>query len=129
MKTNGFPKRERIAATRQVATLFGSGSHTAVAYPLRAVYRLMPPSPTAVPVQVLLSVPKKRLRHAVDRNRVKRQLREAYRCHKPQLHAAVPPGHTLLLALVWQSDHIHPTAAVAPRVEQLLRRIAATVKP
>ena len=37
------------------------------------------------PVQVLIAVPKKNLRHAVDRNRMKRLIREAYRLSKHKI--------------------------------------------
>ena len=38
------------------------------------------------PAQVAFSVPKKNFRRAVDRNRIKRQMRECYRAHKNQLY-------------------------------------------
>ena len=41
------------------------------AYPLRAVFHKTDRQQTGVPVQVLISVPKKHFKHAVDRNRVK----------------------------------------------------------
>ena len=129
MKAKGFPKREHIVSTLLIETLFGSGSQSMADYKQRAVIRLSPRQPYGVPVQVLLSVPKKRFKHAVDRNRVKRQLREAYRQHKQQLCDAVPDEHTLLLAFVWQSDRLAPSADVAKRVEKLLCRIAEKVKP
>ena len=40
-------------------------------------------------MQLLISVPKKRFKHAVDRNRVKRQVREAYRKNKSLLEGKV----------------------------------------
>ena len=129
MKAKGFPKREHIVSTRLIETLFGSGSQSMAAYPLRAVFRLAPRQLSGVPVQVLLSVPKKRFKHAVDRNRVKRQLREAYRQHKQQLCDAISSEHTLLLAFVWQSDRLSPSAIVAERMEKLLCRITEKVKP
>ena len=75
--------------------LFTSGqSKSLTAFPLRAVYLLKSGNPT---IQVLISVPKKKLRHAVDRNRVKRQIREAYRHSRQPLLNMIPEGQCLLL--------------------------------
>ena len=52
------------------------------AFPIRVVYRLVEPQPNAAQIQMLVSVPKKHFKRAVKRNRVKRQIREAYRKHK-----------------------------------------------
>ena len=101
--------------------LFTSGqSKSLTAFPLRAVYLLKSGNPT---IQVLISVPKKKLRHAVDRNRVKRQIREAYRhCRQPLLNM-IPEGQCLLLAFVWMSDRLAPSATVARSVQKLVGRI------
>lgn len=76
------------------------------------------------PVQMLVSVPKKHFHHAVDRNRVKRQVREAYRRRKQILYDALPENKTLLLAFVWLSDRHLTTADVAARVNVLIRKLA-----
>lgn len=122
-----FPKREHIVSTRLIETLFGSGSISMAAFPLRAVCHVVERSQTDVPVQLLISVPKKRFKHAVDRNRVKRQVREAYRHHKQLLADAVPADKSLLVGFVWTSDQLAPSALVASRVEKLVKRIAEKV--
>ena len=80
-------------------------------------------SQTNVPVQVLVSVPKKRFKHAVDRNRVKRQVREAYRHHKRSLVDAIPADQSLLLGFIWVGDRLLPSSIIAKRIEKLLTRI------
>ena len=94
------------------------------AYPLRAVFRMVERSQTDVPVQVLISVPKKRFKHAVDRNRVKRQVRETYRQHKQLLVDTIPSDQSLLLGFVWVGDRLAPSSIVGSRIEKLLTRIA-----
>ena len=122
-----FPKREHIVSTKLIETLFGSGSKTMAAYPLRVVFRKVPRQQVDVPVQVLISVPKKRLRHAVDRNRVKRQIREAYRnCGHP-LADAVQAQETLLLGFVWTSNELMASAIVYGRIEKLLKRVSEKI--
>ncbi len=73
---NRFPKSTRLHLRKEINDLFTSGK-TIHAAPLRAVYKFFPPPGS--PVQVVMAVPKRNLKHAVDRNRVKRQLREAFR--------------------------------------------------
>ena len=81
-----FRKRERMVSQRLIDDLFAGGSsHSVAAFPLRAVYKLRERNDHEVPLQMLISVPKKHFHHAVDRNRVKRQVREAWRRHKSLL--------------------------------------------
>ena len=117
-----FPKSERIVSQKLIDELFTSGqSHSLAAFPLRAVYMPRPQSPAT---QVLVSVPKRQLHHAVDRNRVKRQLREAYRHQKDLL----PADRPLAIAFIWQSSQILPSAQVDSRMHNLLKRIVKSLK-
>ena len=165
-------KSERIVSQKLIDELFGgTHSHSQVVYPLRAVYMLTSHPATGSqqpaassqqpaagsrqsavsvlfsPVQVLISVPKKRFRHAVDRNRVKRQVREAYRHHKAILiekmacavcsHSplgivsvrggfpASEGAPSLAIAFIWLSDQMLPSSEVDARIQKLLERIAA----
>ena len=120
-----FPKQERIVSRKQIEMLFGGGdSHSLAAFPLRAVYMIKERAQGEPPVQILVSVPKRRFRHAVDRNRVKRQVREAYRHHKQALWQSVPDDRQLLLAFLWLSDSHLPTADIEQRVVRLVKCIA-----
>lgn len=120
-----FNKRERLVSQRLIDMLFGqSASHSLAAFPLRAIYNVRERHEGDEPIQILVSVPKKRFHHAVDRNRVKRQVREAYRQHKQRLYDALPPDKALLVAFVWLSDRHLPTDEVASRVESLIQRIS-----
>lgn len=117
-----------MVSLKLIDSLFGGGcSQSVAAFPLRAVYMLAERHPGNAPVQLLISVPKKRFRHAVDRNRVKRQVREAYRLHKAILCDAVPADRRLLLAFIWLSDEHCPSKEVAGRVITLMRRISEKI--
>lgn len=121
-------KRERLFSLRLIEMLFGqSASRSLAAFPLRVVFLVRDRHDGDEPVQMLVSVPKKHFHHAVDRNRVKRQVREAYRLRKQMLYEALPEDKTLLLAFVWLSDRHLPTSGVAARVGKLLERIVASV--
>ena len=110
-----FGKEEHIVSKLQIDRLFSKGGSRALsAFPIRVVYRLYDrPEYDPVAVQVLLSVPKRHLKHAVARNRVKRQLREA-----------LPEGNHLDLAFIWLSDDLVDTATVHHRMGNLLARLA-----
>lgn len=81
MATFTFRKPEHLCKQKEIEALFSAGSQSFTAYPLRATFKQVEPT-TGPAVKVLLSVAKRRLHHAVDRNRAKRQLREAYRLQK-----------------------------------------------
>lgn len=122
-----FGKKEHITSKLQVDNLFAKGGSSSLsAYPIRVVYRLYEQSEHdhSGGVQVLISVPKKHLRHAVDRNRVKRQVREAYRLQKETLANALPEGRHLDVAFIWLSDETTGSGTVHHCVGKLLTRIA-----
>ena len=129
--TPTFSKKERVASRKLMDTLFRPGnSKSMVAYPLRVVYRCQGRAEGDPPVQVLLSVSKRHFKRAVDRNRVKRQLREAYRHSK---HLVWEPlagreGEALVLAFIWLSDELKPSATVADSMARLLTRVAERVQ-
>ena len=66
----------------------------------------------------LISVPKRCFKHAVDRNRVKRQVREAYRKHK-----YIVARHSVALAFIWLDTTLRPSTEVEGKVTNLLKRV------
>jgi ribonuclease P protein component len=77
-----FKKEERLCNKKLIDGLFHDGS-SFLCYPFKASW-LYINEPQQFPVQVLFSVSKKRFKRAVDRNLIKRRMREAYRLHKQQ---------------------------------------------
>jgi ribonuclease P protein component len=75
-----FSKEEHLCGEKRITRLFLEGE-AFMAYPLRVVF-LVEPKSDLNPVSVMVSVPKKRFKRAVKRNRLKRLMREAYRLNK-----------------------------------------------
>ena len=100
--------------------LFGGGHQSVSAFPVRAVYM---PNEVGV-VRIMVSVSKRYFKRAVKRNRIKRQLREAYRLQKELLQ---PLSGGLDIAFLWTSDEILPTKKVFQKMQNLLQRIHESV--
>ena len=115
-----FRKAERLCSKKRIEALFAGNSCSLSAYPLRAVYRENTESTEQV--QLLISVSKRRFKHAVDRNRTKRLIREAYRRNKHLLLSELGQRH-LDLAFLWISDQLSDFATVESKVKNLLQRI------
>ena len=126
--TYGLKKQERMVSRKLMETLFGGGGQSMIAYPLRVVYMKRERQAGDAPLQILVSVSKKRFKHAVDRNRVKRQVREGFRKHKHTLWEALTDNEQLLLALVWLSDRHVSTQEIESRLAGLVQRVAEKVR-
>ena len=83
VKRFGFPKSERLKSRKQIDALFEGGKSFAV-FPIRVTYQFAPSAEKAG-LQVGVSASKRFFKKAVDRNRLKRLLREAYRLQKEDL--------------------------------------------
>ena len=121
-----FSKAERICSKLVVDKLFAGGNTSMAVYPLRAV--CMPVEKGCVPASILISVPKRRFHHAVDRNRMKRQVREAYRLNKSVLWQSLEgKPYSLAIAFVCIADKSCASANVARSVKKILSRIEEQV--
>lgn len=79
-------KTERLSSRKIIAGLYESGFFVAK-YPIRINYQFTELPVKDLHLQAMFSVSKKRFSRAVDRNRIKRLLREIYRHQKHQLYA------------------------------------------
>lgn len=77
--SNNLPKYERLCGQLRIADLYKRGKRLVI-WPLRITY--LPAEDT----QVLVWAPKSLFKHAVDRNRLRRQMREAWRLNKQNLN-------------------------------------------
>jgi ribonuclease P protein component len=92
-----FTSAERLKSRIAFGKLFKNGK-SVKHFPIRLVY-VEWPSNSPTQVQVAFSVPKKRFKNAVDRNRIKRQMREAYRLNRA--HFLTEPKHQWALLFIY----------------------------
>lgn len=120
-------KKEKLCSTVAIDQLFGRGgvsvaTRAALVYPLRAVWRNNPRRRSDAPAQFLISVPKRRLRHAVDRVQMRRRIRESYRLSRHQY--ALPADARLDVAFIYVASELMSYAAVERAMHKLLDRIS-----
>ncbi len=78
-----FPKKEKLKSKKLIDRLFAEGK-AMTSYPIKLIY-IQTGAMEKVRFQTGVTVPKKKFKSAVKRNRIKRLLREAYRLNKPIL--------------------------------------------
>lgn len=114
-----FKKEERISSKKEIELLFNQGS-SYMSYPLRIVYVENKPL-LDVPVSILISIPKKRLKHAVKRNRLKRLVREAYRLNKSPLHSFLKQKNKgLLIAFLFVGNDLSSFVNIERAIKKIL---------
>jgi ribonuclease P protein component len=120
---NTFPKAEHLCGKTSVDKLFTEGK-SFLCYPVRIVFCTT--DKADVPARCLMSAPKKRFKHAVDRNRLKRQLRESYRLNKGILFSALESkDYQLLVAFNYIGDKVEPTAFVQRKMKIALEKLVS----
>ena len=124
MKTFGLYKKEKLCSSRAIELLFGPGGadFSRLCFPLRAVARINEVRRSDAPVAFLISVPKKRLRHAVDRVLMRRRIREAYRLNHQDYE--LPDGVRVDLGFVYVADKLMPYPSVEKAVKKILAALA-----
>lgn len=117
-----FKKEERLCNVKLIEKLFTNGSSFLV-YPFRIVW-LRENDISALPVQVLISVPKKRFKRAVDRNLLKRRIREIYRLHKSEYLFPFLNEHSsgLILGITYIGNEIGEYAFLDKKLKDALNR-------
>ncbi|NQW27102.1 MAG: ribonuclease P protein component [Flammeovirgaceae bacterium] len=111
-----FSKSERLHSKRKIEELFKKGSSFNFKF-FRVILLLQP---LALGKEVLISVPKKRHKLAVDRNRIKRLIREFYRQNK-QLVAS--PSNGYLMAILYISPQMPTYEEVVTQLTVLFNRL------
>jgi ribonuclease P protein component len=117
-----FSKSEHLCGVNRVDSLFRDGS-SFVCYPFRVLWTVTTAEEDPS-VCFMVSVSKRKLKHAVDRNRVKRLMREAYRLNKQLLVDNTPKGSTFHVAFIWIPTEVLLFEKVSHKMRTSLLRLA-----
>lgn len=109
-----FSKGERLCNYHRIQKLFQEGN-SLKKYPIKLLYLAV--DSQEVNNQVLISVPKRKVRRAVHRNRIKRLIRESYRKQKLLLSSSYS------LAFVYMGTEEVSYTQVSQLVDALLKQL------
>jgi len=120
-----FPKSERLCLRKAIDRLFQKGQ-SFLRYPMRILY--LPDNDKDIlsdsGIRIVISVPKKRIKQAVYRNRIKRLIREAYRRQKNPLFDYYKLNNRLLhIAFLYVADTVASSDMIQKAMEKALKTI------
>ena len=117
-----FGKTEHLCSKKRMEILFSEGD-VFIVYPLRVVYKLNNCSGSA-PVSVLCSVSKKKFKRAVDRNKIKRLIRECYRLNKNTLYSFLDQKDYILdIAFIFLDKELPAYSSLEQSMKKILVKL------
>lgn len=126
-----FPKSERLHKKKAFAYLFEHGHSIRVGV-LSCFYALEVPDDLAdAPVSAAFTVSKRKFKHAVSRNKLKRRMKEAYRLNKSPLLAEIEKlsDQRLIMLFVYQPRHPLPFKVIEKATIKIIRRLQRKLPP
>jgi len=123
---NTFSKQEKLKKNNLIADLFASGESTSV-FPLKLIY-LAYDHESPYKIQAGVSVSKRNFKKAVDRNRIKRLIRESYRKNKYLIYDNEDTKKHIMMFIYQTSDKIS-YEQMELKMKQLLHKFLQKQKP
>ncbi len=115
-KQNSFKSSERLKSRTLIKRLFSEGRGK-VFYPIKVVWKETALGYPTLPAQAGFAVSRKKLPKAVDRNRVKRQMREAYRLAKPSFYQVLHENESqVALMFIFLSNELLPYKIISEKL-------------
>ncbi len=133
MKKFGLNKKDKLCNSTAIDYLFSRSENdsetekfNSIAYPLRAVWTVNKHRQTGSQIQFFISVPKKRLHHAVDRVKMRRRIRESYRLNH---HSIILKDKNIDLAFIYIADTLKEYADIEKSMLQIFFKIETALEP
>ena len=117
-----FDKTERLTGIKRIDALFKEGE-SFISYPLRVMYLIHEQS-TNAGCSILVSVPKKRIKKAVHRNRIKRLIRESYRLNKQLMDSSSFHETSIDVAFIYVKDNASEFSVIQKAMQKALNQIS-----
>ncbi len=117
MHNYSFSKNERLKHKKLIDQLFENGQ-SKVFYPIILFWLEQDKGVENIPVQFTTSVSKKKFKSAVDRNKIKRRMREAYRLSKPDFFDSICTETTLSLMSIYIAPQISDFQTIEKAIQK-----------
>ena len=113
-----FGKNEKLKSKKAIEALFSEGQ-SYVSHPIRIVYKAKPKSDYTI--RIAESVAKKKFKHAVDRNLLKRRIKEAYRLNKQLVE--VSDNLSIDILFIYTSSKIKDYDTIDKSIKEILIKL------
>ncbi|MBS7332523.1 MAG: ribonuclease P protein component [Weeksellaceae bacterium] len=113
-----FGKNEKLKSKKAIENLFSEGQ-SYVSHPIRIVYKVNPKQDYTI--RVGESVAKKKFKHAVDRNLLKRRIKEAYRLNKQLVQ--LPEDVSVDILFIYTSSKIKDYSTIEHSIKEILTKL------
>ena len=117
-----FGKDEKICSSTEITDLFSKGKQL-FKHPVKLLWLAVEPT-NGNKARVLITVSKRNFKHAVQRNRIKRLLRECYRKNKHLLEP-LTADQQLLIGLIFIGKEVPRINMLEPIIIALFQRLIA----
>jgi ribonuclease P protein component len=115
-----LPKNERLHAEKSIKELFHEGSSFFL-FPFKVQFFVKKDVPLGTQ-KVLFSVSKRKFKKAVDRNFVKRRIKEAYRLNKDLITL---PNIELNIGFIYVAGNLMEFSEIQPKIILCLKKLQA----
>jgi len=122
-----FPKEERLKSLKKIQKVIREGKIVRFGT-IKICWMMISTEPEnnqpcSLQIKAGFSVPKKRIKHAVKRNQIRRKMKEIFRLNKAPFYSIIPKGQQLILFFIYQNNEILPYKKIETDLLSAIKRI------